>query len=96
MENEVLFIKKYQNAKDSYLESTILSMKELELLFHKVLKKNKIICSTDEFTNIMNLTINSEKINEYIFKPFEKKLNNAIKKTVFKKKIITKIEKNLK
>lgn len=96
MENEILYIKKYPNAKDSYLESTILSMKELELLFHKVLKKNKIICSTNEFANIMNLTINNEKINEYIFEPFEKKLNNAIKKTVFKKKIITEIEKEFK
>ena len=43
MENEILFIKNYPNAKDSYLESPILSMKELELLFHKALKKKKCI-----------------------------------------------------
>ena len=63
MENEVLFIKKYQNAKDSYLESTILSMKELELLFHKVLKKKKKINSTEEFETVMKETLNNKKFN---------------------------------
>ena len=67
MENEVLFIKKYQNAKDSYLESTILSMKELELLFHKVLKKKKKINSTEEFETIMKETLNNKKFNGPIF-----------------------------
>ena len=64
MENEVLFIKNYPNAKDSYLESTILSMKELELLFHKVLKKNKKISSTEEFETVMRKTLNNKKVNE--------------------------------
>ena len=63
MENEVLFIKKYPNAKDSYLESTILSMKELELLFHKVLKKKEKINSTEEFETIMKETLNNKKFN---------------------------------
>lgn len=66
MENEVLFIKKYPNVKDSYLESTILSMKEHELLFHKVLKKNKKISSTEEFETVMRKTLNNKKVNECI------------------------------
>ena len=66
MENEILYIKKYPNAKDSYLESTILSMKELELLFHKVLKKKKKINSTEEFETIMKKTLNNKKVNECI------------------------------
>lgn len=66
MENEKLFIKNYPNAKDSYLESTILSMKELELLFHKVLKKKKKINSTEEFETVMRKTLNNKKVNECI------------------------------
>ena len=64
MENEILFIKNYPNAKDSYLESTILSMKEFELLFHKVLKKNKKISFTEEFETVMRKTLNNKKVNE--------------------------------
>lgn len=66
MGNEILFIKKYPNAKDSYLESTILSMKELELLFHKVLKKNKKISSVEEFETVMKKTLNNKKVGECI------------------------------
>ncbi len=64
MENEILFIKNYPNAKDSYLESNILSMKELELLFYKVLKKKKKINSTEEFETIMKKTLNNKKVDE--------------------------------